>query len=173
VRPRLLIPILAVAAVLGLLAYGLLSKGSARLAIGDPAPGRTLTVLGGKQTRTLPSYRGRWALVNLWASWCGPCHKEAPGLESFYRHHGGRRLIVVGVNVQDNEEDALAFVREFRPTYPELRSVGDALSEDFGSTGVPENFLFNPRGRLAAFWAGPVDEQILEEQALPLIEGRG
>ena len=59
---------------------------------------------------------------------------------------------MVGVNVQDNEEDALAFAHEFRPTYPELRSVGDSLSEDFGSTGVPENFLFNPRGRLAAFW---------------------
>lgn len=172
-RARSLIAFAAVCAVLGLLAYGLLSKGSARLELGDPAPSRSLAVLEGNGTKRLTDYRGEWALVNLWASWCPPCRHEAPVLERFYRRHRGAGVTVVGVNVQDNEEDALAYVHEFEPTYPQLRSVGDSLSEDFGTTGVPENFLFNPRGRLAAFWTGPVDERILEQEALPLIEGRG
>ena len=169
---RALLAFLAVCAVVGLLAFGLLSKGSSRLQIGDPAPDRPLPVLGGHGTGTLAEHRGEWMLVNLWASWCLPCRAEAPVLERFYRAHRSDGVTVVGIDVQDNEDDALAFVREFGLTYTQLRSVGDERSEAFGTTGVPENFLFDPRGRLAASWAGPVDERILRTQALPIIEGR-
>ena len=79
---------------------------------------------------------------------------------------------LLGIDVQDNEADALGFVDEFHPTYPELRSVGDERSEAFGASGVPENFLVDPQGRLALHWPGPVDAQILKEQFMPLIEGR-
>ena len=53
---------------------------------------------------------------------------------------------MLGINVQDNSEDALAFLDEFQTTYPQLRSVGDERSDAFGSTGVPENFLVDPKG---------------------------
>jgi hypothetical protein len=78
---------------------------------------------------------------------------------------------VLGINVQDNSKDALAFLDEFRTTYPQLRSVGAERSEAFGSTGVPENFLVNPRGRLALIWRGPVDDRVLRENVDPIVEG--
>ena len=53
---------------------------------------------------------------------------------------------MLGINVQDNSDDALAFLREYPTSYPQLRSVGDERSAAFGSTGVPENFLVDPRG---------------------------
>jgi cytochrome c biogenesis protein CcmG/thiol:disulfide interchange protein DsbE len=168
-----MIAILAVCAVLGLLVFGLVSKGSTRIAVGDPVPDRELPRLERGGQGEIADYRGHWVLVNLWASWCVPCRREAPVLERFYRDHRAKGVTVLGINVQDNEADALAFLREFPTTYPELRSVGDERSEAFGSTGVPENFLVDPRGRLAASWAGPVDDRILEEEAVPLIEGRG
>ena len=62
---------------------------------------------------------------------------------------------MLGINVQDNSEDALAFLDEFHTTYPQLRSVGDERSEAFGSTGVPENFLVDPQGQAGADPAGP------------------
>jgi cytochrome c biogenesis protein CcmG/thiol:disulfide interchange protein DsbE len=173
VSTRSLLAFLGVCAVIGLLAFGLLSKGSARLEVGDPVPDRELPVLGGKGEGKIADYRGEWVLVNLWASWCPPCRQEAPVLERFWRSHRDRGITVLGINVQDNEEDALAFLREFGATYPELRSIGAERSEAFGTGGVPENFLVDPHGRLAASWAGPVDERILEQEALPLIEGRG
>ncbi|MFI5028591.1 MAG: TlpA family protein disulfide reductase [Solirubrobacterales bacterium] len=173
-RARSLIAFLAVCAVIGLLGFGLLSKGSARLQPGDEVPDRPLPVLNGAGKGAIADYRGRWVLVNLWASWCVPCRQEAPVLESFYRSHRKQGVVVLGINVQDNEADALAFMREFQPTYPELRSVGNERSEAFGATGVPENYLVDPHGRLAVPWPGPVDARILREQFIPVIEeGRG
>jgi cytochrome c biogenesis protein CcmG/thiol:disulfide interchange protein DsbE len=166
---RALLAFLAVLAVVGLLAFGLLSKGRATLSIGDPVPDRQLPMLVAHGTGEIADYRGRWVLVNLWASWCTPCRKEAPVLEHLWHTQRRHDLTVLGINVQDNSNDALAFIHSFHLTYPQLRSVGNERTAAFGSTGVPENFLVNPHGRLALIWRGPVDEQFLQENVIPLI----
>jgi len=163
---------IAVLAVIGLLGFGLLSKGSAKIAVGEPAPDRVLPVLGGTGTGSIADYRGDWVLVNLWASWCVPCRQEAPVLDRFARRFRTRNVRVLGIDVQDNSDDALAFLRQYRVRYPQLRSVGAERSEAFGATGVPENFLVNPRGRLAWIWRGPVDERLLKERVAPIVEGK-
>ena len=168
---RAFVAFLAVLAVVGLLGFGLLSKGEVTIAVGEPVPDRELPVLDGDGQSSIADYRGRWVLVNLWASWCDPCRQEAPELERFWRRFREQGVTVLGIDVQDNSEDALAFVREHRLTYPQLRSVGDERGDAFGSTGVPENFLVDPRGRLALIWRGPVDERFLEERVVPIVEG--
>lgn len=165
---RALIAFLAVLAVIGLLGFGLLSKGRASIAVGDPVPDKTLPYVEGGGEGSIADYRGRWVLVNLWASWCDPCRAEAPVLEEFSKDHPG--TTVLGINVQDNSDDAVAFVREHQLTYPQLRSVGDERTEAFGSTGVPENFLVDPTGHLALIWRGVVDREFLDEQVAPLVE---
>jgi cytochrome c biogenesis protein CcmG/thiol:disulfide interchange protein DsbE len=168
---RTILALLGVCAIVGLLAYGLLSKGSSRIAIGEKVPDPALPYLsGGKGEGRVADYRGDWVLVNLWASWCVPCHEEAPVLERFSNRFRKRHLVVLGVNVEDNEDDARAFLRLFNPSYPELRSQGAELSEAYGSSGVPENFLVNPHGRLAAAVYGPVDEEILNSEVVPVFE---
>jgi cytochrome c biogenesis protein CcmG, thiol:disulfide interchange protein DsbE len=171
VSARAFAAVLAVLAVIGLLGFGLLSKGEAKISVGDPVPDRALPVLGGKGSGEIADYRGEWVLVNLWASWCIPCRQEAPVLDRFARRYHDRGVRVLGIDVQDNSDDALAFVREYHVRYPQLRSIGDERSAAFGSTGVPENFLVNPQGRLAFIWRGPVDEQILQKQIVPIVEG--
>ncbi len=163
---------LAVLAVLGLLAFGLLNKGGATIAVGDPVPDKVLPALPGPGKGSIADHRGEWVLVNLWASWCIPCREEAPVLQEFYERNRGRDTTVVGINVQDNEDDALDFLREHPTGYAQLRSVGDERSDAFGSTGVPENLLGEPDGDLALIWRGPVDDQLLRERVLPLIEGQ-
>jgi cytochrome c biogenesis protein CcmG, thiol:disulfide interchange protein DsbE len=169
VSARALIAFFAVLAVIGLLGFGLLSKGEANIAVGDPVPDEVLPALEGGGEGSIADYRGRWVLVNLWASWCDPCRAEAPELESFSKQHP--EMTVLGINVQDNSSDALGFVHDHRLTYPQLRSVGDERSEAFGSTGVPENFLVDPSGHLALIWRGPVDQEFLDEQVVPMIWG--
>jgi cytochrome c biogenesis protein CcmG/thiol:disulfide interchange protein DsbE len=171
VSVRAFVAFLAVLAVVGLLGFGLLSKGETTIAVGEPAPDRELPVLDGNGKGSIAEYRGRWVLVNLWASWCDPCRQEAPVLERFWRRFRERGVTVLGIDIQDNSEDALAFVREHRLTYPQLRSVGDERGDAFGSAGVPENFLVDPRGRLALIWRGPVDEHLLEERVSPIVAG--
>jgi cytochrome c biogenesis protein CcmG/thiol:disulfide interchange protein DsbE len=169
---RAFLVFLAVCAVIGLLAFGLLRKGETKIALGDPAPDRELPVLGGPGEGSIADYRGRWVLVNLWASWCGPCRQEAPELDNFAQRYRKRGVSVLGINVQDNSDDALTFLRDNGVAYRQLRSIGDERSAAFGSTGVPENFLIDPRGRLALIWRGPVDRRFLEENVVPLVDGR-
>jgi cytochrome c biogenesis protein CcmG, thiol:disulfide interchange protein DsbE len=171
VSARTFLVFLAVCAVIGLLGYGLLSKGTAKIEVGERVPDRSLPVLDGEGEGKIADYRGEWVLVNLWASWCPPCRDEAPDLERWWRAHRNENVTVLGINVQDNSEDALDFLDEFDSTYPQLRSVGDERSEAFGSTGVPENFLVDPKGRLVLIERGPVDETYLEENVDPIVEG--
>ena len=168
---RSFLAFLAVLAVVGLLAYGLLSKGTTRVAVGDPVPDKVLPTLPGPGHSSIAEHQGEWVLVNLWASWCIPCREEAPVLEHFYRRQHANDTTVVGINVQDNRDDAVAFLRDHPATYPQLRSVGDERVRAFGSTGVPENFLVNPRGKVALIRIGPVDDRYLHDQVEPLIEG--
>ena len=172
VSARSIVVFLAVLAVVGLLGFGLLSKGGANIAVGEAAPSGDLPQLDGNGTGSLSDYRGRWVLVNLWASWCIPCRQEAPALDEFARRYRGRGVSVLGINVQDNSDDALTFLRDYDVHYPQLRSVGDERSAAFGSTGVPENFLVDPQGRLALIWRGPVDREFLTKNVVPIVEGK-
>jgi len=172
VSARSFLAFLAVLAVIGLLGFGLLSKGNTTIAVGEPVPDRVLPALPGPGKGSLADHHGKWVLVNLWASWCIPCREEAPALERFYRRQQENGVSVVGIDVQDNRDDALAFLDSHLTTYPQLRSIGDERSDAFGSTGVPENFLVDPRGRLALIWRGPVDDRFLRERVIPLIEAQ-
>jgi cytochrome c biogenesis protein CcmG, thiol:disulfide interchange protein DsbE len=165
--------VIAVLAVIGLLGFGLLSKGEGSLAVGDPAPDKELSRLGSPGTGTIADYRGTWVLVNFWASWCEPCKAEAPALESFQKAHAGDGFTVLGVNLDDTTDDALAFVRNYDLTYPQLREGDGADRRDaFGMTGFPESFLIDPQGDVALIWRGPVDDRFLDEQVTPLIRER-
>ena len=162
---------MVVLAVIGLLGYGLLSKGGSTIAVGDPAPDKELSRLDGSGSGDLADYRGRWVLVNFWASWCEPCRSEAPALESFQRRHAPEGFTVVGINLDDATDDANEFVERYGLTYPQLRDGdGDDRRDAYGMTGFPESFLVDPHGNLALIRRGPVDERYLDEVVAPLIE---
>jgi cytochrome c biogenesis protein CcmG/thiol:disulfide interchange protein DsbE len=163
------IAVLAVVAVVGLLVFGLVSKGSSRIALGDPAPAGSLPRLEGGGDSSLADYRGRWVLVNFWASWCGPCKEEAPALEKFQRQHGGRDFTVLGIDSRDLSGDGREFVRRFGLSYPQLRDGDGDAAHDFGTSGVPENFLINPAGKVQWLLRGPVDEQYLRDEVAPFL----
>ncbi|HEX2391665.1 MAG TPA: TlpA disulfide reductase family protein [Solirubrobacterales bacterium] len=165
------IAVLAVLAVVGLLVYGLASKGSSGVALGDEAPASALPRLEGRGEGSLSEYRGRWVLVNFWASWCVPCKQEAPALESFQQRHGGPRFTVLGVDSRDLEGDGRTFVERYRLSYPQLRDGNGEAAHEFGTTGVPENFLVDPRGRVRLLQRGPVTPEYLREAVAPLLPG--
>jgi DsbE subfamily thiol:disulfide oxidoreductase len=156
-------------ALVALLTFGLLSKGNSRIALGETAPAPTLPKLGESGEGSLREYRGKWVLVNFWASWCEPCRDEAPELEKFQQEHAGKNFTVVGIDTQDISDDGNKFAKEYGLSYPLLHDGNGDFGHKFGTTGVPENYLFEPNGKLAWDIPGPVDTKILEERVAPLL----
>jgi cytochrome c biogenesis protein CcmG, thiol:disulfide interchange protein DsbE len=163
--------VLGVLAVVGLLVYGLASKGSSGVGLGEAAPDSPLPRLEGGGSQSLADYRGRWVLVNFWASWCGPCREEAPALERFQRQHGGPMFTVLGIDSRDLTGDGRDFVRQYGLSYPQLRDGDGEAADDYGTTGVPESFLVDPAGKVRLLARGPVSEEYLREEVAPLLPG--
>jgi cytochrome c biogenesis protein CcmG/thiol:disulfide interchange protein DsbE len=169
VSVRSSIAVLAVLAVVGLLTYGLVSHGSSRIAVGETAPAPTLPRLVGEGQGSLADHRGQWVLVNFWASWCVPCRDEAPALEAFQRQNGGRDFTVLGIDSRDLSGDGRQFADKYELIYPLLHDGDGEMAHEYGTTGVPENFLVNPRGKVAWSTPGPVTEEMLQEAVAPLL----
>jgi cytochrome c biogenesis protein CcmG/thiol:disulfide interchange protein DsbE len=161
--------VLAVLALVGLLTFGLLSKGSSGIAVGEVAPASPLPRLEGDGSGSLADYRGRWVLVNFWASWCIPCRDEAPLLERFQRRHGDRAFTVLGIDSRDLSGDGRDFVDQYGLSYPQLRDGDGATAHDFGTTGVPENYLIGPDGRVRLLVRGPVTAEYLDRYVAPML----
>ncbi len=108
------------------------------------------------QQASLADLTGSVVLLNVWASWCGPCRDEAPVLEGLWQRYGPDGLVVLGIDIQDLSADARAFIREHGLTYPSLRDGTDASKAALEATGVPETYLIDRKGRIALHVAGPV-----------------
>lgn len=137
----------------------LLSVSSASLA---DSPDFALRDLNGK-IHHLSDYRGKWVVVNYWATWCPPCLEEIPELEDFYSEHHKRDAIVVGINYEETSPAYLkSFVDENMISYPILRAD---LSRPpvFGRlNGLPTSFIVSPQGKLVKTKIGSVSKSYLE-----------
>jgi cytochrome c biogenesis protein CcmG/thiol:disulfide interchange protein DsbE len=135
--------------ILGLLAYGFTiePKYIETPFIGKPAQPFTLTLFDGSTLR-LKDLRGKVVFLNFWASWCPPCRAEARALEAAWRQYRDRDVVFVGLNIQDKEPDARAFVEEFDITYPTGIDLGSRIAVDYGVWGLPEAFFIDRDGRI-------------------------
>jgi cytochrome c biogenesis protein CcmG, thiol:disulfide interchange protein DsbE len=175
-RPIPIAVVCVVAALLALLGYGLAASKPDRgidraLARGErkPAPALELPRLQGGGRASLAGYRGKVVLLNVWASWCLPCRRESPLLERWHRFLLPRGGTVLAVDVLDVRSDALAFVRRYRLTYPQLRDGGGDTLGRYGVVAYPESFVIDRRGRIAATRRGPVDDRFMRRQVVPLL----
>ena len=162
--------VLAATAFVGLLGFGLIAKEGDAVEIGQPAPDAPVELLDGSGEASLADFRGKWVLVNFWASWCKPCRDEAPAIERYSREHADE-VEVVGIAVKDSSDAAAEFAEEFDLTYELWRDGSGERMDAYGIVALPESYLVDPDGSLALIRRGPVDEQFLEANVTPLIEG--
>jgi len=175
-RMGLLLPVLAVLALFtwALVRHQQTLVVGAALARGEtpPVPAITLPSFGGPPV-SLSALREHPVILNFWASWCIPCRDEAPLLEATWREFEGRGLLVLGVNTQDLETPARAFLREFHITYPNVRDPEGSTARLFGATGVPETFFIDREGRIRGKFPGAeVRPSAWRAAAEALIAGR-
>jgi len=164
-RWRWLIP-LSVLPVLALLAYGFRTdpREIPSPLVGRPAPAFTLGAFNGSRV-SLEAMRGKIVVLNFWASWCYPaCYEEAPVLERNWQAYRDRDVVVVGINIQDREEAALRFIRQFGLSFPNAPDPGGKVSVDYGVYGVPETFFIDRSGRIQKKHVGAVTEAVFRSE---------
>jgi cytochrome c biogenesis protein CcmG/thiol:disulfide interchange protein DsbE len=170
----------AAVALLALLAFGVSHQGTdssldSAVARGHrpaaPSSRVALPRLGMPGTTSLASLRGKVVLVNVFASWCGPCKAEAAVLEQAQRQMTKRGGTILGVTYLDNSSDSEQFVRQQHINYPVVRDVSGNFVRSFGTTGVPESFVIDRHGRVAALRRYQLDGKWVA-QTLPLVLGQ-
>jgi thiol-disulfide isomerase/thioredoxin len=145
----------------GLLVAALLIAGTALAVVlsggggsrGRAAPELPSTVLQPPRA-TLASLRGRQAIIHFWASWCGPCNREAPQLATLARELQGR-AVLVGIDWSDNPADAARFIHGHAWSFPILGDENGTTGNEYGLVGLPTTFLLDRRGRIVGRLPGP------------------
>ncbi|MDP8978503.1 MAG: redoxin family protein, partial [Actinomycetota bacterium] len=137
-----------------------------------PAPPLAGPTLGGGRF-DLGEHRGEVVLVNVWASWCGPCRREYPVLAEADRRLSPLGLQIVGINTQDTVEDATAFLEEMGgENFPSVLDPQGRHAVEWGTFGVPETFVVDRDGRLVAKRVGELSPEWINEQVVPLLGQR-
>jgi cytochrome c biogenesis protein CcmG/thiol:disulfide interchange protein DsbE len=116
----------------------------------------------------LRDLEGTVVVVNIWASWCGPCIKEAPGLAQLAKQYANR-VQFLGVDIEDQLTPARAFIRRYGWTYPSVGDPQGEIKRGYGFMGQPDTIVYDAGGKRVWAGAGAVEASDLQaaiEQAL-------
>lgn len=122
----------------------------------------TLEDMQGK-THKLTDYRGKWVLVNFWATWCPPCLNEIPELVDLHNAHQDKDLLVIGIAIDSGSRKKIAdFSQAHGINYPVV--MGDRkVTAQFSEVEVlPVSYLYNPKGELVSYQTGEVTRASVE-----------
>ncbi|MFM8322183.1 MAG: TlpA family protein disulfide reductase [Chloroflexota bacterium] len=158
-------------ALLVLVFFGLRRAQAGSFEVGQQAPDFTLTTFDG-QTYKLSELRGKVVVLNFWASWCKPCEQEAADLEAAWKLYEGRGdVLFLGVAWTDTDAQSMVYLNKFGITYPNGPDMRTKMSQAYRITGVPETFVIDRNGVLAAVKFSPF-LSVSEIQAMldPLVE---
>ena len=109
-------------------------------------------------------YKGKWIIVNYWATWCPPCLAEIPELNSFHTKYHLTEAVVLGVNIEKDDIDYVKeFVKDFKIVYPVLKTE-DVVSSPYGHLqALPTTFVLDKEGKVKEKILGAVTLERLEE----------
>ena len=133
-----------------------------------PTPDFSLLDPGGKKL-SLKDFRGKTIFLNFWATWCEPCREEMPAIEKLYQEYKSKNFTVLAINVKDRKQEALAFVKELKLTYPIAFDPNAEVASLYGAWGLPTTYLIGPNGEgLArgwgpAEWYGPAARKLIND----------
>jgi len=109
------------------------------------------------RTISLHQFKGKVVLLNFWASWCQECRLEHQNLLRLHEQFkDASNFVMLGVNYQDDLDDAQGYLKQFGSAFPHIRDLKGALAIDFGVYGVPETFLIDQHGVIRHKWVGSI-----------------
>ncbi len=121
--------------------------------VNDRAPAFELIADDGSGA-SLDDYRGKYVLLNFWATWCPPCVDELPSLNALHRQLEPEGLVVLGVSVDENAEAYERFLERFDVSFPTVRDPLMEVASLYGTTKYPETYLIDPEGTVIRKYVG-------------------
>jgi peroxiredoxin len=123
-------------------AYGLLNKEAPELTMPD-VNGRPLSI---------SSFRGKYLLVDFWASWCAPCRQENPNVVAAYKKFKNKNFEILGVSLDDDKQAWLQAIKNDQLAWPQMSDLqqASAAATAYQLTGIPFNVLIDPQGKIIA-----------------------
>jgi thiol-disulfide isomerase/thioredoxin len=167
-RRRAPLVALAVSAALLAGACGSSAPPAATRATLPPTPTALPTFDLARFQSLLASLRGTPVVVNVWASWCGPCIAEAPGLAATSRALRGR-VQFLGIDVQDQRPAARAFITRYGWSYPSVFDPTGAIRSGLGFVGQPVTVVYDAAGTRRLVWSGAVRTEVLRRGLASLL----
>jgi len=166
----MLVGIVVAGLVVGAAALVTFGREVDRVDIGSRVPDfRTYDLGTGDSVSIRTRYDGTVTLVNIWATWCGPCRVEMPSMQRLYDSLGPRGFKIAAVSIdEDSPETVRSFVKELGLTFDILQDRSTRIQQAYQTTGVPESFLVNRDGIIvkrvigAHDWNSPVNRALVE-----------
>ena len=144
--------------LLVLLLIGMLSMPALACAASNFA----LTDTAGKN-HTLSQYKGKWVIINYWATWCPPCLEEVPDLVALYDSRKNKDVLILGVVFDyKSAKEVAEYVDDMLMSYPIVLGDDEVASQIGQAEVLPTTFIYNPRGELVKTKHGKVSKQYLE-----------
>ncbi len=131
-------------------------SGGAVVGVGDDAPEFNLTSDAGKPIQ-LSDFRGKFVILNFWASWCAPCVEEMPSLERFAEQFSPKGVVVLGVSVDEDRGAYQQFLRRVGVQFLTVRDPEKKTSRRYGTLKYPETYFIDPKGRVVQKVIGKAD----------------
>lgn len=149
-----------------------LSAPAVAVNVGNDAPNFKIPRLEAKGDISLKQYRGRVVYVDFWASWCGPCRQSLPALNSIRKEFRKKGFEVIAINLDEEREDAMAFLKEFPVAYPTARDTSGEVPEAYGLVGMPTAYLVDKKGKVQMVHEGfkKSDESVLRKKIKMLLD---
>ncbi len=114
------------------------------------------------KVQQLSDYKGKWVLVNFWATWCPPYLEEIPDLVDLHKARKEKDFVVIGVAMSSSRDSVIAFANQMGISYPIIMG-DDKLAAQIGKIeALPTSYLYDPSGKLVSYQAGMVTREAIE-----------
>jgi peroxiredoxin len=118
--------------------------------VGFKAPAFTVRNLKGNRVQ-LADHKGKVVILNLWATWCGPCRVEMPGMENLYRQYRSQGLEILAVSLDKGSSDKVqTFADEYRLSFPVLLDSDGQVERQYHALTIPTTFVIDKKGMVVA-----------------------